>query len=388
MPRTAEQQGIRSSHDAADAARAPGTVLTCLGAEGENPHDHESMTRRELARRLAILKGYGFGGEYDPDQRYAGHTYFLPGQTVIGCDVAARMGIHDENDLFGAVVPHRFMAVKTITHPLVHHDAHAPAAWCHGFCERVRDAVLDGFAAFHRDDARRAAATMLDHGPVRVKRATGIGGTGQVVVSDLADLDPVLDEIDDDEMQNLGLVVEENLHDVITHSVGQVKVDGVTASYCGTQHLTLNNRGVHVYGGSALTVVRGEFDRLLGLPLDDLTRTAIRKARDYDEAAVAHFRGMLASRRNYDIACGSNGRGEHRAGVLEQSWRMGGASGAEVAALQAFRDRPELEVVRATTTEIYGECKPPADAIIYFRDVDERVGMLTKYTTVEHHAHA
>ena len=385
--KTSVGQGDRAARDAIDASRAPGVVLTCLGEDADNPRNHESMTRRELARRLAALKGYAFGGEYDASRSYPGRRYLVPAQTVIGCERAAAMGIRDENDLFGAVVPHAFMSVKTITHPLVDGNARSPEAWCHGFCEEVRHAVLDGFAAFHREDARRAAVALLGHGPVRVKRATGIGGIGQVVVAELRELEPVLAGIEDDEMESFGLVVEENLHDVTTHSVGQVRVDDLVASYCGTQHLTPNNRGAHVYGGSSLTIVRGEFDALLALPLDDGTRTAIRQARDYDDAAFAHFRGMFASRRNYDVARGSNGRGEARSGVLEQSWRMGGASGAEVAALQAFRDDPSLDVVRATTTEIYGECEPPARAIMYFRDVDDRVGMLTKYTLVERHAH-
>jgi len=377
-----------AAREAIDASLAPGVVLTCLCEDADNPRNHESMTRRELARRLAALKGYAFGGEYDASQTYPARRYLVPAQTVIGYDRDQALGIQDEDDIFGAVVPHAFMSVKTITHPLVHDGAHAPGAWCHGFCEQVRHAVLEGFAAFHRQDARHAGRTMLEQGPVRVKRATGVGGTGQMVVSDMRELELMLADVDDDEMERFGIVFEENLHDVTTHSVGQVRVDGLVASYCGTQHLTPNNRGVHVYGGSTLTVVRGEFDALLTLPLDDGTRVAIGQARDYDHAAFTHFRGMFASRRNYDIARGSNDRGQARSGVLEQSWRMGGASGAEVAALQAFRDDPSLDVVRATTTEIYGDCEPPAEAIMYFRDVDERVGMLTKFTVLEGHANA
>jgi len=367
--------------------RGCGVVVTLGQGDDENARSHETVTRREIARRLATLKGYSFEGEFDPDRAYPGHCYFVPADTVIGRDAAAGVGIHDENDLYGAVVPHRFMAVKTITHPVLDEHAHAPQAWCHGFCNEVRDAVLAGFAAFHRHDARRATAMMLQRGPVRIKRASGIGGQGQFVVESISELDAVLEVIDDAELESLGLVVEENLHGVVTHSVGRVEVDGLVASYCGTQRLTVNHRGVDVYGGSTLLVVRGDFDTLLALSLPAETRRAIDRARRYDAAALEHFEGMYASRRNYDVACGSNERGEERCGVLEQSWRMGGASGAEIGALQAFRDDPQLGIVRASSTEIYGECVPPPEAIIYFRDVDERVGMLTKYTVVERHAY-
>ena len=70
--------------------------------------------------------------------------------------------------------------------------------------------------------------------------------------------------------------------------------------------------------------------------------------------------------------------------MLEQSWRIGGASGAEVAALEAFRDDPALSVVRASTTEIYGESPPlPPGATVYFQDIDDRVGPLVKYARLE-----
>jgi len=98
---------------------------------------------------------------------------------------------------------------------------------------------------------------------------------------------------------------------------------------------------------------------------------------------------MFASRRNYDVAQGTNAHGQWRSGVLEQSWRIGGATGAEIAALEAFRADPDLHVVRASTFEIYGESQdPPPQATVYFRGTDERVGLLTKYTMVETHGDA
>jgi len=42
-------------------------------------------------------------------------------------------------------------------------------------------------------------------------------------------------------------VLEEELGDVTTYSVGQVRVAGLVASYCGTQSLTTDNSGATVY---------------------------------------------------------------------------------------------------------------------------------------------
>ena len=76
-----------------------------------------------------------------------------------------------EDDLFGGVVPHPFVATKAITHPLVEPDAAAPEGWSHGFARRVRSVVLPGFTAFTLQDARKAGLRLLERGPVRLKPA-------------------------------------------------------------------------------------------------------------------------------------------------------------------------------------------------------------------------
>ena len=86
------------------------------------------------------------------------------------------------------------------------------------------------------------------------------------------------------------------------------------------------------------------------------------------------------------MAQGVDDSGAWRSGVLEQSWRIGGATGAELAALAAFDADPALRVVRAATTEIYGGAEPPPDADVYFHGVDRHVGPITKYTRTLPHA--
>ena len=98
---------------------------------------------------------------------------------------------------------------------------------------------------------------------------------------------------------------------------------------------------------------------------------------------------MFASRRNYDVLRGRDARGQWHCGVLEQSWRIGGASGPEVAALEAFRADPGLRAVHARSTEAYGaDAKPASGAIVHFHGVDSRAGPLAKYTFVEPYENA
>jgi hypothetical protein len=375
---------------AADRPRAGAapdrSVVTFNANAGHVPPGHEAATRAGIARRLARMTGFPFAGEHDPDAPVPTRCYFVPADTLTA-DVAVKLGIRSADDLFGGVVPAGFVGTKVVTHPLVAADACAPDGWSIEFPRLVAQSVLAGYSAFAKSDAMHAGRSLLDRGPARVKLASGIGGTGQWVVNDEAALAAVLATVADADIATSGVVIEENLADVITHSIGCVRVAEMVATYCGTQHTTTNNEGVEVYGGSELRVVRGGFSALLALELPLEVRLAIAQARVYDDAADRCFPGFFASRRNYDVAQGIDAAGRRRSGVLEQSWRVGGASGPEIGALEAFQDDPSLQTVRAVSREIYGDAAPPpANAAVYFRGIDPRVGALTKFTVVEAYA--
>jgi len=99
----------------------------------------------------------------------------------------------------------------------------------------------------------------------------------------------------------------------------------------------------------------------------------------FDEAAHAAYPGIILTRRNYDVIEGTDAAGNQRIGVLEQSWRVGGASGAEIAAFEAFQAEPETSNVRCSTVEVYEQITPPVGAVVYYQGVDPVVGAMTKY---------
>ena len=79
---------------------------------------HEKIVHAALAERLAVLLGLSYGGEYDPTRRYDAHPYLVPSGTVVGLHEAHELGLNEEGDLFGGVVPQPFVETKAITHPL------------------------------------------------------------------------------------------------------------------------------------------------------------------------------------------------------------------------------------------------------------------------------
>jgi hypothetical protein len=345
---------------------------------------HERLTRVEIAKKIAKLKRLEFAGDYKPSTRHSAQFYFIPSDTLVGVEAARELGICTEHDLFGGVVPWPFVTTKVITHPLVHGDAYAPHGWSHEFGRLVRDAVPLGFSVFTPEDVRRAGIRLLENGPVRIKPVRATGGGGQLVAFHTAEIEDLAGALEPDELSTYGLVLEENLTEVTTYSIGQVRVADLLASYCGTQHTTSDNSGAAVYGGSELLVARGDFDTLLRIDLPDQVRLALAQARAYETAAMECFPGLFASRRNYDVIQGLNAKQGRRSGVLEQSWRIGGASTAEISALETFRGQPDLTAVCAASVEVYGESgQVPPDATIFFRGIDEQVGAITKYTLVK-----
>ena len=355
------------------------------------PESHEAASRAAVARKLARLLDYDWCTEFpafglqpplSKTRAHSRHVYFVPDDTLSARE-ARDLGIRDERDLFGGVVPHAYMKGKTITHALVRAGASSPPGWEPRLPERIADLVLPGYSAFSLADAERALERLLEAGPARVKLGDGIGGGGQSRVDDLDRMEAVMNHLDDAQLRRQGVVIEQHLEELATHSVGLVRVAELRIAYCGTQRQTRNHAGHSVYGGSDLLVVRGGFDELLGIALPAHGAEAVRLARRFDEEVSAQVPGFFASRRNYDVILGRDARGRERQGVLEQSWRIGGASPAEVAAMEAFRRDPGTRVVRANCVEAYGDEEPPTGADVHYSGVDARIGRLSKYSMVE-----
>ncbi len=181
-------------------------------------------------------------------------------------------------------------------------------------------------------------------------------------------------------------MLERDLAAARTYSIGLLQLGSACAPATSAPSTTRPTATViEVYGGSSITVFRGGFDVLEAAARHDADlHCAVALARRYHEAAFACFVGMYASRCNYDVVLGEDEQGQSFAGVLEQSWRIGGASGAEVAALERLLADPRRSCVRAETVERYGAPPDavPADAIVSYAGNDPEAGPIVKYTLV------
>jgi Protein of unknown function (DUF3182) len=242
---------------------ASGIVLVYFARLGGRLWPHQKILLQADAEAIARLKRYKFGGHHETGRNYSGSMFFVPDDTLL-LEESSCLGI-GPNDLYGGVVPYPFVKTKAITHAPVDGAADRPQGWSASFTERVRHIVLAGYTVFSTHDARIAGKRMLRRGSIRVKKPPGASGLGQSLVSSTTELQAVLERIAGDELATYGLVLEENLLDVRTMSVGHIVIDGLEIGYHGTQRC---------------------WNALDALPMVAEARAAVRAARLYDEAVV------------------------------------------------------------------------------------------------------
>lgn len=307
---------------------------------------------RELAQFLDLPRVHiDYEDQLKPS---AVDAYYLPLHTL-SLDQARQLGIDKASQLYGGVVPYDFLAHKAVAHPLLQDDMDRPPGWSNELGLSLRHTVLPGYSVFSKDDALRTMSLLDEAGQtgIRAKLATGNAGKGQKVIYSRQELEELLNLPSWQSQLEHGLVLEENLLNGETFSIGQTQVGEHLFSYIGQQHQTTNLQQESVYGGTSLLLVRGGFQQLLRLSGMKRIEHLLEMTMSYENNISQAFPQLYASRRNYDVIVGKNARGHYKTGVLEHSWRFGGASIAEILAIRTLQLHPELQHTHAWTRERY-----------------------------------
>lgn len=189
---------------------------------------HDRASRNGQADRIAALL---------TEPAEAHKPYVVPSDTL-SLETAATIGIERAEDFFGGAVPLPFVGTKAVSHGLAFRGAKAPTGWNPDLGEALAEVTLAGFTAFSVADAREAGFRLLASGPVRLKDVHAVAGLGQTTVSTPAELISALTARDPEAIARHGLVLEENLMDHETLSVGSVQVGHRRVAYWGFFCLT------------------------------------------------------------------------------------------------------------------------------------------------------
>ena len=106
--------------------QASGRVVIYLSPTGRPlRRAHQRILLEEDAKTIARITKCEFAGYYRNELTGTGSLFFVPDQTLL-VEEAQMLGIRGSEDLFGGIVPHRFVTTKSISHQLISSSASRP----------------------------------------------------------------------------------------------------------------------------------------------------------------------------------------------------------------------------------------------------------------------
>lgn len=326
-----------------------------------------------VAKMAAAYMGLPFAGEASKMIGSKTDQYLVFPKTI-GPETAGLYGIGKPEDFYGAFVEHPFLVGKTAFHEPVSSDT--PFYYSEEFAGSVSDFVLPGYSVFTQSDGVKAYGLMLGKGfkDVRLKLSDKSDGEGQSVIADKKHLKKLLGTVPAYDLQKKGIVLEPNLRDHRTISVGFAQFGNDVFSFIANQKNDVYE-GRDRYIGADAIIVRGQMDNLLKmLQLDDPHRDAVEKALGFYNA-YSYF-DPVASRLSFDVLEGLDAKGNRLSGVTDITGRLGGTCPALIlAALEMQRD-PTIHAVRGQVNLNYNTGVPLIEelgASIFINDPTLRI---------------
>lgn len=287
-------------------------------------------TARELARYFSLPYQEEDKGEF---RREA--VYTVPAVTLDSNRTKSFLAEAIE-DFYGTRVEHLGHVGKAILHPLIG-EANSKF-YSVEFAKCVADYTLPGFS-FFTVEAGSEAFRRLCGQEARLKLTTESDGHGQFVITNETELLRTLDKFDPTKINEEGLILEPNLREPFTISVGYTILGSVPYSFVAHQKndVTLDDR--NRYLGAHVLVLKGtlgDLSKLVSLSEDE--QEAIAKACRFNEAYA--YLNPIASRLSFDCLFGQTQRGERLSGITDITGRLGGTCPALTLAANKLKTRP------------------------------------------------
>lgn len=317
----------------------------------------------QIALDIAGYIGIPFLGEYADEQR--GRVVVVPGKTITKLE-AEDFGISCDTQIYGAAIDNFDQVGKGILHRTFSLDF--PKFHSNKFAREIADVVLPGETtfslsdtadAFRRFDTRRFGA--------RIKQTNESDGLGQYSIKSEEELNEVIAGFDETHIVEHGLVLEPDVIDPKTISIGYARIGEDIFSFIAHQKNDsveevdahtgkLNSRSRYL--GATVQVVRGDFNNLFTINnLSYEEKIAVQSSQVFLDA-YQEYVFPIASRLSFDYLYGFDRTGQVIGGITDITARLGGTCPALLNAALAFKCNP---FIGSVNSEVYLNYDPLND---------------------------
>lgn len=279
------------------------------------------------------------------------NVYYVPPVTQAR-DNANKSYIEHVDDFYGLLVENIGHVHKAILHTTTSQSV--PSFYSHHFACSVSELVVPGLTVFTKEEALFAHKIMQNRAgkEVRLKYPDKSDGRDQFSIVNREHLAGILGSVDEREVVEKGLVLETNVRDVETVSVGYCVLGDQTYSFIALQKNDIAPEdGRDRYVGALVRVVKGNVSSLRSVAKNSKEEKAIEACVKFD-AQYSYFE-PVASRISYDYLHGYDDKGNLMSGVTDITGRLGGTCPALVMSVMEYKENPRLKVVQSEVSLNY-----------------------------------
>ncbi len=337
--------------------------LDLTGVTTELPYrDYYKGRNGLVAKYIADYLGVPYSGEMLGGVE--GNVYYVPPVTQERKSLIADV-IKSEEDFYGLIVDDFNHVGKSILHKSV--SSKVPGFYSFEFAKSVEDLVVPGVTVFSKENTEYGYTTVKGVGDfdIRLKLSDRSDGHGQFLLKNIEEVRNVFESLEDKYVNDKGLVLEANVKEAKTISIGFTVLGSDTFSFLAIQKNDIAPEdGRDRYMGANVRVVRGGMNNLKKIAENPDEQKAIEVVGQFYKKYKSF--NPIASRLSFDFLYGLDNKGNTLSGVTDITGRLGGTCPALVLAATEFKQNPYLSTVKSEVSlnyETENELSSERDAV-------------------------
>ena len=308
-----------------------------------------------MAKNIAEYLGLPYFSEEEKLSLDGRSIYYVPPTTQVK-EQTTPLGIETPQDFYGLTIENINQVGKAVLHESI--SKSVPGFYSSFFARAVKDLVLPGVTVFSREDLGKGFELLKKKGlfSIRLKPPDKSDGHGQHALKDIGHLKKLLVDVKDEEIVSKGLILEVNLKEAKTISVGFATLGKDTFSFIALQKNDIAKEdGRNRYLGAHARIVRGEMQELTGVVENEVEQSALETSiKFYDKYRLFN---PIASRLSFDFLYGYDSKGNLLSGVTDITGRLGGTCPAITLSALEFKNHPSLSAIRSEVSLNYSPKK-------------------------------